>query len=75
MAQLQDYLGGRSEMDCALFLVSNIDHKALKRTIYSIVNETVTENVTYYENSSRLSCKYFTMDIETEDITSIDFLR
>ncbi|WP_254329023.1 hypothetical protein [Paenibacillus sp. MZ03-122A] len=62
-------------MDCALFLVSNLDYEVLKRTIYKIVGETVTENVTYYENYSRLSCKYFTMDIETEDITSIDFLR
>jgi hypothetical protein len=75
MAQLQKYLEERSEMDCELLLVSNLGPEALKRTIYNIVSETVKDKVTNYENFSRLSCRYFTIDIETEDITSIDFLR
>lgn len=63
-------------MDCALFLVSNLDNETLKRTIYKIVSEVVEDKVTNYdEDFSRLSCKYFTLDIETEDIISIDFLR
>jgi hypothetical protein len=68
-------LEGRSEMDCALFLVSNLDNETLKRRIYNIVCETVKDKVTSYEVFSRLSCKYFVLDIETEDIISIDFLR
>ncbi|ERI09428.1 hypothetical protein [Aneurinibacillus aneurinilyticus] len=62
-------------MDCALFLVSNLDNETLKRRIYNIVCETVEDKVTSYEGFSRLSCKYFVLDIETEDIISIDFLR
>ncbi|MCI1696868.1 hypothetical protein [Aneurinibacillus aneurinilyticus] len=62
-------------MDCALFLVSNLDNETLKRRIYNIVCETVKDKVTSYEVFSRLSCKYFVLDIETEDIISIDFLR
>ncbi|MNO56251.1 hypothetical protein D3C76_467630 [compost metagenome] len=75
MERLQEYLEVRSEMDCTLFLVSNLDKEALKETIYDIVCDTVEDKVTNYENFSRLSCKYFTLDIETEDIISIDFLR
>jgi hypothetical protein len=75
MERLQEYLEVRSEMDCTLFLVSNLDKEALKRTIYDIVCDTVEDKVTNYEDFSRLSCKYFTLDIETEDIISIDFLR
>ncbi|MGV2881901.1 hypothetical protein [Paenibacillus sp. AD87] len=52
-----------------------MDEEALKRTIYDIVCDTVEDKVTNYEDFSRLSCKYFTLDIETEDIISIDFLR
>ncbi|MGP3787862.1 hypothetical protein B2I21_18525 [Chryseobacterium mucoviscidosis] len=62
-------------MDCTLFLVSNLDEEVLKRTIYDIVCDAVEDKVTTYEDFSRLSCKYFTLDIETEDIISIDFLR
>ncbi|WP_413024846.1 hypothetical protein [Paenibacillus taichungensis] len=75
MERLQEYLEVRSEMDCTLFLVSNLDEEALKRTIIDIVCDTVEDKVTNYEDFSRLSCKYFTLDIETEDIISIDFLR
>ncbi|WP_341281080.1 hypothetical protein [Paenibacillus sp. FSL H8-0537] len=64
-------------MDCALFLVSNLDIETLKRTIYNIVCEIIKDKVTVtnHENFSRLSCKYFTMDIEIDDITSIDYIR
>lgn len=62
-------------MDCTLYLVSNLDKETLKRTIYDIVCDAVEGKVTNYENFSRLSCKYFTLDIELEDINSIDFLR
>lgn len=62
-------------MDCTLYLVSNLDKETLKRTIYDIVCDAVEVKVTSYENFSRLSCKYFTLDIELEDINSIDFLR
>lgn len=75
MERLQEYLEVRSEMDCTLFLVSNLDEEVLKRTIYDIVCDAVEDKVTTYEDFSRLSCKYFTLDIETEDIISIDFLR
>ena len=75
MERLQEYLEVRSEMDFTLFLVSNLDKEALIRTIYDIVFDTVEDKVTNYEDFSRLSCKYFTLDIETEDIISIDFLR
>lgn len=71
----QEYLEGRSEMDCTLFLVANLDQETLKRRIYNIVREAVEDKVTDYEDFSRLSCKYFTFDIETEDIISLDFLR
>lgn len=37
--------------------------------------EAVEDKVINYENFSRLSCKYFTLDIETEDIISLDFLK
>ncbi|RJG21447.1 hypothetical protein DQX05_21490 [Paenibacillus thiaminolyticus] len=66
---------GRSEMECTLFLVTNLDQETLKRTIYNIVCEAVEDKVTDYEDFSRLSCRYFTLDIETEDIISLDFLR
>ncbi|MEJ8548507.1 hypothetical protein [Brevibacillus borstelensis] len=62
-------------MDCALLLVSNLDPKTFKTTIYNIVVETVEDKVTSYENFTRLSCKYFTIDIETEDIACLSFLR
>lgn len=62
-------------MDCTLFLVTNLDHETLKRKIYNIVCEAIEDKVTDFQNSSRLSCKYFTLDIETEDIISLDFLR
>ncbi|KOR87834.1 hypothetical protein [Paenibacillus solani] len=62
-------------MDCALFLVINFDQDILKRKIYNIVCEAVEDVVTDYQNFSRLSCRYFTLDIETEDIISLDFLR
>ncbi|MDN8593366.1 hypothetical protein Q0V21_32035 [Paenibacillus sp. 11B] len=52
-----------------------MDEEVLKRTIYDIVCDAVEDKVTTYEDFSRLSCKYFTLDIETEDIISIDFLR
>ncbi|MEK5439956.1 hypothetical protein [Paenibacillus sp. FSL R5-0923] len=75
MERLQEYLEVRSEMDFTLFLVSNLDKEALIRTIYDIVCNTVEDKVTNYGDFSCLSCKYFTLDIETEDIISIDFLR
>lgn len=62
-------------MDYSLFLVANLDQGTLKRTIYNIVCEAVEDKVTDYEDFSRLSCKYFTLDIETDDIISLDFLR
>lgn len=62
-------------MDCTLFLVTNLDQETLKKTIYSIVCNAVEDKVTDYEEFSRLSCKYFTLDIETEDIVSLDFIR
>ncbi|GAB6991791.1 hypothetical protein JCM16418A_38410 [Paenibacillus pini] len=62
-------------MDCELFLVSNLDNETLKNTIYNILCEVVKDKVTIYESFSRLSCRYFTIDIETEDITGIDFIR
>ncbi|WP_119795522.1 hypothetical protein [Paenibacillus thiaminolyticus] len=62
-------------MECTLFLVTNLDQETLKRTIYNIVCEAVEDKVTDYEDFSRLSCRYFTLDIETEDIISLDFLR
>ncbi|WP_144390592.1 hypothetical protein MKY24_19355 [Paenibacillus sp. FSL P2-0322] len=75
MERLQECLEVKSEMDCTLFLVSNLDKETLKSIIYEIVCDTVEDKVTNYEDFSRLSCKYFTLDIETEDIISIDFLR
>lgn len=75
MEKLQEYLEVRSAMDCTLFLVSNFDKEALKKKIYDIVCDTVEDKVTNYEEFSRLSCKYFTFYIETEDIMSIDFLK
>jgi len=62
-------------MDCELFLVSSLEDQALKQHIHAIVTEIAGTSVTSYDNGSRLSCKYFVIDIETEDITSIDFLR
>ncbi|MCK6269766.1 hypothetical protein [Paenibacillus silvae] len=62
-------------MDCTLFLVSGMDKEVLKRTIYDIVSDTVEDKVTSYEGFSRLSCKYFTFDIETEDIIDVSFIR
>ncbi len=62
-------------MDCTLFLVIHFDQDILKRKIYNIVCEAVEDVVTDYQNFSRLSCRYFTLDIETEDIISLDFLR
>ena len=62
-------------MDCTLFLVANLDKETLKQTIYNIVCEAVEDKVVDYEKFSRLSCKYFTLDIETEDIISLDFIR
>ncbi|MGN7942146.1 hypothetical protein [Metabacillus sp. 22489] len=62
-------------MDCTLFLVTELDEETLKRKIYNIMCEAVEDKVTNYENFSRLSCKYFTLDIETEDIISLDFLK
>jgi hypothetical protein len=52
-----------------------MDKEVLKRTIYDIVSDTVEDKVTRYEDFSRLSCKYFTLDIETEDIINVDFIR
>ncbi len=60
-------------MDCTLFLVTKLDEETLKRKIYNIMYEAVEDKVINYENFSRLSCKYFTLDIETEDIISLDF--
>ncbi len=62
-------------MDCALFLVTNLDTETLKKNIYNIVCQAIKDEVTAYEEFSRISCKYFVLDIETEDIISLDFIR
>lgn len=62
-------------MDCTLFLVTNLDQEMLKKVLYNLVSEAVKDKVTYYPDLSSISCKYFILDIETEDIISLDFLR
>lgn len=62
-------------MDCTLFLVSNLDQEILKKTIYDIMCSAVGDKVTSYDNFSTLSCKYFTLFIETEDIIGVDDVR
>ncbi|GAA0137034.1 hypothetical protein YSY43_38750 [Paenibacillus sp. YSY-4.3] len=64
-------------MDCELFLVSNLDHTVLKKSLSKIISDVLGDKVQEYDNgdSSDISCKYFSMGIETNEITSIDFLR
>lgn len=62
-------------MDCTLFLSSNLYGEVFKTRIYEVVRNTIEGNVSSSENFSRLSYKYFTLYIETEDIISIDFLK
>ncbi|CAM4446934.1 hypothetical protein [Paenibacillus tarimensis] len=62
-------------MDCELLLVSDLDSRTLKNTVYSIVRDIVEGKVTSYDDLSRLCCEYFTIDIETEEIISLDFIR
>ncbi|GGI95935.1 hypothetical protein [Paenibacillus hunanensis] len=62
-------------MDYALFLSTPLDQETLRTTVYNIVCQAVENEVTAYEEFSRISCKYFVLDIETEDIISLDFIR
>ncbi|SFC83045.1 hypothetical protein SAMN04488168_11061 [Bacillus sp. 491mf] len=64
-------------MDCELFLLSDLSHKSLGQEIESISKKILNEDVTIKENTEEIhiAYKYFSMDIEIEDISDIEFIR
>lgn len=64
-------------MDCALYLISNLDHTILKKILSRIVSDILGDQVTEYDYNeySGISCKFLSISIETNDISGIDFLR
>ncbi|WP_055107055.1 hypothetical protein [Paenibacillus ihumii] len=64
-------------MDCALYLISNLDHIEMKKILSRIVSDILGDQVTEYKYNgySGISCIFFSISIETNDISGIDFLR
>ncbi|GGI18061.1 hypothetical protein [Gottfriedia solisilvae] len=63
-------------MECELFLSSKLSHKALGEVLESIVKSMLNEEIFVTDNVDEIhiACKYFSMDIEIEDISDLSFV-
>lgn len=66
-------------MEYELYLVSHLNQTTLKHLFSEIVSDVVGEQVKVsddnYDDHCYVSCQYFSMSIETNDIYAIEYLR
>lgn len=76
MVKLQGYLGD-SLMDLELFFESSLKHDVIAKVIENIISDNLKETVTLnsYEDQIVIGTKYFSLALEIEDISDINFVK